>query len=339
MRSFDWQIWTDPQPPPALAQGPAAYQQHPLYGAACTALGGTAVSHVWTDGATVLGHAVVLIRRWPGLGTVAMLARGPVWADTLPDPDRHAALEDLLARLGATHAAVIATPERIGDADPLRCRGWLALIEGGSTARLSLPRTEATLRAGLHGKWRNRLIRAEQAGLTLRLRPFTPANGTWLLEKEAAQARSRGYKRLPPAFTHAWCAAGGRDAALLASAERDGDMLAGMLFLRHGGSASYHVGWTSALGRASDAHRLLLYRSALRLARMGHGTLDLGTLDTVTTPGLARFKLGIGAQPIRLSATRIKAPGSGLVAWLAGDGPQPRAQDGRGTLRKLNMGS
>lgn len=322
MRSFDWQIWASPRPPPVLAHSVAAFQQHPLYGAACAALGGSVREYVWSDGRTCLGTALILIRRWPGLGNVAMLARGPVWAADCPVATQESALHRLLDLLRVEHAAVIATPDPIGGEDPLHRTGWLALIEGGSVARLPLPRDAPRLRAGLHGKWRNRLVRAEGAGLTIKLSAYTPTNGAWLLQKEALQARARGYKRLPAAFTEAWCAAGGRNAALLAQAERDGKALAGMLFLRHGATASYHIGWTSAEGRACNAHRLLLYRAALRLAQMEHRSLDLGTLDTVTTPGLARFKLGVGAHPVRLSATRIKAPGSTLVARLAGDGPR-----------------
>ena len=80
MRSFDWQIWASPRPPPVLAHSVAAFQQHPLYGAACAALGGSVREYVWSDGRTCLGTALILIRRWPGLGNVAKLARGPDWA-------------------------------------------------------------------------------------------------------------------------------------------------------------------------------------------------------------------------------------------------------------------
>jgi hypothetical protein len=250
-----------------------------------------------------------------------MLGRGPVWSDTLDADTRCVALHDLLERLRKHHRVVIATPDQIGHDDPLRARGWLALVAHGTMARLTLPDTPEILRAGLHGKWRNRLVRAEGAGITVRLGPMPDDARHWLLEREAEQAKSRGYKRPPPAFALAWRAAGGARATLLATAHDADGPLAGMLFLRHGTSASYHVGWVSARGRACDAHRLLLFRAACKLASKGHAALDLGTLDTVTTPGLARFKLGSGAHPVTLGATRIKAPGTTLFARLAADGP------------------
>lgn len=321
MKQSEWTRWTAPRPPSFVEGSAVPMQQHPLYGAACAAMGGRTVGFVLAArSGGPAAWAQVLERRWPGLGTVAMLARGPVWDHPLGPDAQRAALAELLARLTGQYRAVMATPDPIAGRDPLSRAGWLALVQGGSVARLPLTGDAAALRARLHGKWRNRLVRAEAAGLRVTLRPFDPRKDHWLLEREAAQSRARGYKRLPPAFTQAWRAAGGGRAALLAVAERDGAALAGMVFLRHGSSASYHVGWTSDAGRACDAHRLLLFRSAVKLGAKGLLALDLGTLDTVTTPGLARFKLGAGAHQVQLSATRIHAPGSRWVARLVGDG-------------------
>ena len=52
-----------------------------------------------------------------------------------------------------------------------------------------------------------------------------------------------------------------------------------------------------------SAHNLLMWRAALWLARQGHRRLDLGPIDTANAPGLARFKLGIGAHARRLGGT------------------------------------
>jgi lipid II:glycine glycyltransferase (peptidoglycan interpeptide bridge formation enzyme) len=76
-----------------------------------------------------------------------------------------------------------------------------------------------------------------------------------------------------------------------------------MLFLRHGTTATYHIGWTSRDGRAASAHNLILWDACARLAARGVRQLDLGIIDTETAPGLARFKLGTGAQPVRTGGT------------------------------------
>ncbi|SIO24089.1 Acetyltransferase (GNAT) domain-containing protein [Rhodovulum sp. ES.010] len=296
--------------PPEAAALPM--QQHPAYGAACRALGSAAVWLEARTGGQRIGTAQVLRRRWPLLGEFALLSRGPVFSPDL-DPHRaRAALIALMETLGRGHRGVLATPEPIAGQDPLAGAGLLRMVSPGQTALVDLAPPPDRLRAGLHQKWRNRLVRAEAAGLEVRESPL-PADH-WLLTTEAAQARARGYARLPPPFARAWARAGD---TLLLEARADGRPVAAMLMLLHAPWASYHTGWSDSAGRRLNAHTLLLWRAMLGLRARGISTLDLGGLDTVSTPGLARFKLGSGARPRPLGATWMRAPGSGLVARLA----------------------
>ena len=50
------------------------------------------------------------------------------------------------------------------------------------------------------------------------------------------------------------------------------------------------------------------------LACAGVEMLDLGMIDTVNAPGLARFKLGSGAVAQSLGGTWLHAPGLNLIA-------------------------
>jgi hypothetical protein len=45
------------------------------------------------------------------------------------------------------------------------------------------------------------------------------------------------------------------------------------------------------------------------LENLGTQVLDLGSVDTVSAPGLARFKLGAGAQVKSLGGTWLHLPG------------------------------
>ena len=60
-------------------------------------------------------------------------------------------------------------------------------------------------------------------------------------------------------------------------------------------------GWNFRL--VLNAHNLLLARAAKWFAGRGVRGLDLGTIDTVNAPGLARFKLGVGARAKKLGGT------------------------------------
>ena len=79
--------------------------------------------------------------------------------------------------------------------------------------------------------------------------------------------------------------------------------VAGMLFLRHGRSATYHIGWSNADGKRGGAHNLLMWRAMQGLKAAGVRWLDLGGIATDHGIGLARFKLGTGATVRQLSGT------------------------------------
>ena len=81
-----------------------------------------------------------------------------------------------------------------------------------------------------------------------------------------------------------------------------GDAIAASLFLRHGTSATYYLSWTTELGREKNAAHLILWNGVTRLRQAGIRWLDLGGMDA-RAPGLARFKLGLGANAVTCSGT------------------------------------
>jgi hypothetical protein len=163
------------------------------------------------------------------------------------------------------------------------------------------------LRAGMAGKWRNRLVAAERAGV--RVRQGGTAGLEALLAEEGQQRRARGYQALAPGFARAlpvgalrlweWRKAG---------AGKAGAGQAAMGFVVHGASATYHLGWASEAAKAAGVHGVMLTRAAEALWAEGVRWLDLGSVDTDTAPGLARFKLGTGAVLKRLGATCLVLP-------------------------------
>jgi hypothetical protein len=158
------------------------------------------------------------------------------------------------------------------------------------------------LRAGMARNWRGHLRQAERAGL--RVRRGDDATLEALVAAEAAQRLERRYQALPVGFTRAlpW------DAVRVWEWRQAGAMQAAMCFVRHGASASYHLAWGSPRARATGVHQLMLTQAAEALFAEGVRWLDLGSVDTERAPGLARFKLGTGAELRRLGATCLVLP-------------------------------
>ncbi len=179
------------------------------------------------------------------------------------------------------------------------------LTTGRSTVLLDLTRPEADRRAAQEGRWRNRLAAAERGALKVRVCGNKRSDYDWLVKAEAAQRKERRYLSLPTGFVEAFQAAHRKpsQALLTLAAELQNQRCAGMTFLVHGTTATYHLGWTDDNGREHSAHNLLMWQACSLLAERGVQQLDLGGVNTVANPGLARFKLGSGGRVVTWAGT------------------------------------
>ncbi|WP_172295281.1 GNAT family N-acetyltransferase [Pseudoruegeria sp. HB172150] len=299
---LDTAAWQEALPPDACAM-----QQSWRYGAAVAAHG----RHVCrAEIRTTEGRALAqtIIRR-AGPVTAGYLPRGPVG---VCGPEILSALHRTLPGHGLR--LLIVAPET-------ETPGLLPLVTPQTHAELVLTEA-ATMRRRMHGKWRNRLSRAEEAKLKITVTTPSRQELQQLADLDRAQSRARGYCGLPPAFLSAWSETPGPPPQLFSARQR-GETIATMLFLDHPPGVTYQLGWSGDAGRAVSAHNLLLWRAMLHFAGRGRRRLDLGTLDTVTAPGLARFKLGTGATVRRLGSTGLVLP------WRPS--PQPSAGSGSTT--------
>lgn len=299
-----------------VVQSPVRHQ-HPLHAEAERACGRASTFYALTLDGRVSGAALVGLRHWPLWGRFAVLGRGPVWAEDVPKPVREKAVTALLERLRQGNLGVLAAPDPIGGEVPHAGSGWLPVMTEAHVAILSLRDPLEVIRARQSGKWRNRLRRAEMSDLRVEHGRMPVDPGHWLLRREAEQRRARRYRGASFDYTLGWIAAGGPRSAGLFTALADGRVVAAMLFLLHPPGASYHIGWSNAEGRASNAHPLLLWSAITWLKRKGYEEIDLDVIDTENAPGLARFKLGSGARPVAIGPTRLSAPGTGLLSRLA----------------------
>ena len=202
--------------------------------------------------------------------------------------------------------------------------GHFMLHGGGALARATarpgpvpLDDEPEVLRQRLPRNWHNRLNAAEASALKVERVGNKPAQYQWLLDREQALQQQRGYRALPKTFIPAYQAAckaspdrdvvnqdavnkdavnkhdaNKADALFTLRADLDRTPVAGMMFLRHGDAATYHVGWSDAAQRLPGAHNLLLWQAMLQLRQAGVRRIDLGGVNTGRSAGVARFKIG-----------------------------------------------
>ncbi len=253
------------------------------------------------DGQDVCGALQLGGRRWLGFVELWLALRGPVLVSG------HDAAHALLERIprGIARLAFVA-PEIAASVDNAASwQGRARVYTGHSCAILDLAAgDEATLRAGLHQKWRNRLASAERGGL----RVETATQGKWIdwvVARYEDVHATKGFDGPSRGFV-AQIAGLKAPRATLAVVALDGnEPVAGALFVRHGPDASYYVAATTDDGRKRNAANLVLWRGLMALKAAGVRKVDLGTVDTDRSPGLARFKLGTGAEPRTLAGTYL----------------------------------
>ena len=283
----------------------APLQQRWVYGAVCAAAGRD-VRRVSLGAGSA---AQLVCRRLAGLLPATFCLGGPI---LVPGTDHRSAL--LGIGRGAQRGLLVVAPPA-SRYDPLmRETGYTRCVTPVTSVRLDLGSPDEMRRAQ-HQKWRNRLCRAEASGLKPRFESGASARMPQVIAREMSQQQARGYKYLPSWFFEGLVALFSRD-VILVSAWRKRTEVASMLFVRHGASATYLSGWASPEGRAVSAHALILFDAATRLADLGVTSLDLGTVNTDTAPGLARFKLGSGG--------RATVHGSTWIRWARAQAPFPR---------------
>lgn len=285
-------------------------QQSWAYGEAMRQFGAQPLRLVCKDDDGQAASAQLIQNRLLRFLRPAICFRGPLWADSLAAAGRSASLKSLKSMFPKRRLEfLLAMPEQAESPEAhrvMRGAGFRRVMTGYSTIWMDLARDTEALRAGLDGKWRNALVRAEGAGIDVSVGGKRAHQYLWLLEREGEQRQAVRYVGLPTGMVEHFAAASeanGRDGVLSLSAIKDRDKVAGILFLIHGNSATYFTGWSGDEGRALAAHNLLLWRAILELKERGIRWLDLGGLNTTHGAGIARFKLGLGAPPTTMVGT------------------------------------
>lgn len=268
----------------------APMQQRWIYGAVHEALGGQVFRAVVFKNGHPVALCQCLCRRVAGVLNLSLATRGPVW---LTDCDQRKVLTLIRRTIPLPHPRA-----RLFTLAEVSPNHLIPLMTPATIALRTLPAT----RGSLHGKWRNALKKAERNGLIITHEICSEPALVRLLQADAIQQNINTYTALPAAFTQSWQALA-PDGLRLFTARKEGRITASALFLRHGNTATYHIANSTPEGREVSAARLILWRAFQDFTANGLSQIDLGTIDTVTAPGLARFKLGTGAEARKLGPT------------------------------------
>lgn len=231
--------------------------------------------------------------------------RGPIWVyDEIPGQMQRLVFNMLRRRYSPLTGAWLSFNPELTDTpenrQQMRDAGFTYRSAGYQSIWLDIARQPEAIRAGLDQKWRNALVQAERMELSVRC----DRDGRRLddfLEAYEADKAEKGYRGPSPALMRVMAKAFRPEsgAVLIVEAWQQSQVVAAVLFVRHGPSATYLIGWTSEAGRAARAHNLLLWHGIVALREAGVSWLDLGGLND-EAEGIARFKRGLGGEEFTL---------------------------------------
>jgi hypothetical protein len=304
----NWDTLNYPEWDAHHAAAAAPLQQDWAYGACMKTLGvGVLRALVEQDGAPV-ALAQFIVRRFAGgLANMALCSLGPVWLQPLSGDDKARVYKALKKTIPLKNLRVVAFTPLEAQGPELGLSRWRRVMTGHSTVVLDLQAEPAVLRAQLDGRWRYSLARAEESLLTIHRVGTNAGQYRWLLDAEMQQREQRGLHGLPLQFFDLYVPSRQQPSKTILTMRADvgRDRVAGMMFLIHGESATYQVGWTNDAGREHNAHNLILWHAIQELRERGVRVLDLGGVNTTRSAGIARFKIGTGGQVLTCAGTFI----------------------------------
>ncbi len=287
----------------ALLRAPGcSLQQDWAYGAAVEMLGHRCRRCIVRFEGRPVALAQFTERRLPLGIRIFQLVHGPAWIEpSLERPLLPLLIAEWRKRL--SRGVLLWTPERPPDEEAMV--GCRPVMTPQFTVVVDLRKEMPELEASLHGKWRNALRQARRSGVRVRSCRGGP-RFRWLMETREADRLRKGYRGPSPAFFEALRRASQASGSqLVLVAEEAGLPVAGVMMQCHGRAATYLLGVTTDAGRRTRAHHLLLWSAMRRLRDRGVRCLDLGGVDTVGAPGVARFKLRMGGRVEPYGATYL----------------------------------
>jgi hypothetical protein len=123
--------------------------------------------------------AIVQVLEWRIAGAIRVvkIVRGPLFLEGVSHGEKVSSLWLIRSRYALSRLDLLLWAPELEEGPEaeilLREMGMRRIITGYSSVWLDLTQDEATLRAGLHQKWRNQLVRGEAPGLALRAGDFT----------------------------------------------------------------------------------------------------------------------------------------------------------------------
>ena len=257
------------------------------------------------------GVAQLLVRKIFGTITVSRLSRGPLFFDDASNFDLSLVWQKMSESYSLRKLHILSiSPEIIVGKSPIHAHGLATLMRispvGTESATLNLNQDISTLRQNLEQKWRNQLAMSERSGTHVKY-STDETDFDWFEAVYETLRREKDFYGIPPVLFQNISKTFLRTAnAHLFIGNYEGRKIAAILVVTHGTTATYLAGWNGSEGRKLNVNNLLLWEASLRLKELGLRKLDLGGIDILNTPTIAKFKMGMRGENYKTVGEFVK---------------------------------
>lgn len=252
----------------------------------------------------VLALCQILQKNMFNLGNVMRVNRGPLWLVDVPSTQDILNVYHLLFKNCSILRRKIAffAPELRNTIENriqlLKKKYHLRRQKAWHSAWIDLSQSETCLRSTLDGKWRNQLKMAEKQNPLFRVEN-TQHCFEHLISCYKEFKEKKRFDGIPIDLVQELFILNKKD-MFIAEVLFDHDVVAAALFVQHGQSCTYVIGWSNDKGRRFNAMNFLLWNALLTMKSKGLHWLDIGGIDDVNNKTVAKFKRGLNAKEYTL---------------------------------------
>jgi hypothetical protein len=167
-----------------------------------------------------------------------------------------------------------------------------------------LEQDDERARENLKSNWRGALKKAEIIEQTGDIQVTWDDKGKfypWLRTTYAVDKEIKGYSGVSPKLLDDIALfSTPDDPMIIGKVSQNKRDIAAVMFICHGQSATYQIGWSDEAGRKNNAHQLLLWQGRSVLRSHGIKQMDLGGVNDESAKTIKKFKQGTGAKALTL---------------------------------------
>ena len=251
----------------------------------------------------IIGFYQMLVKK---IGPISLcrINRGPLFNNNYSQKTKYYVLSLIKNKYNILKGyIVIFTPEFYCDPQNIAILNLLNYKKKGqvkwNSIVVNLSESEANLRGNLNGKWRNQLKKAETHNMKINI-GSSASLFNWLMKQYKTMQIDKSFIG-PKAGLYESIFKQNPNKLIIFQACYDDNPVAGQMYIIHGKTSTYLVGWSSDQGRKKHAHNFLIWNAMLQMKNYKINWFDLGGIDEIKVPGITKFKRGVNGNDFTLT--------------------------------------